>query len=91
MMNELVALIVGVVLVIASAAFTIFVTAAAWAAWPGPKICEAYGEGMHLKTEYRFWYGCFVTLPDGSVLPEKTATQLLGQKYGIKIEDGRTK
>lgn len=51
--------------------------------WARPS-CQAYGEGMKVTTEFRFWYGCFVTMPDGRVLPQHIAETVLRQEYLFK-------
>ena len=65
---------------------TIFLLMVLWATWPGPLMCEAYSQGMKVKTEYKFWYGCFVTMPDGQILPESIANTILKQEYKLNIK-----
>jgi hypothetical protein len=84
-MDDAIAFVVFIVGAIVVGAMTIFLLCALWAAYPGPKACEAWGDEMHVKTVYRFWYGCFVTMPDGQVLPESIAVKVLQQKYGVEV------
>lgn len=74
---------VGLVLALA---FAVFLCMVLWAWIPGPLSCTALAEGMHVKTEYRFWYGCFVTMPDGRILPESIARDVLKQEYRVDIK-----
>ncbi len=52
----------------------------------GPASCAQFGEAMHMKTEWRFWPGCFVTLPDGSVMPREPYEKNLMQNYKVQIK-----
>lgn len=84
-MDDFLLFVGAVISFIVAAAATIFLLMAFWAAYPGPKACDAWGDEMHVKTVYRFWYGCFVTMPDGQVLPESIARDVLRQKYGVEV------
>ncbi len=85
-MEDAIGFVVFMVGAIVAIALGIFLCMVLWAAWPGRESCAALGEGMHTKTEYRFWYGCFVTMQDGEILPESVARDVLKQRYGVKIE-----
>ena len=84
-MDDAIAFVCFIVGAILTGAAAIFLCCALWAAYPGPKACEAWGDEMHVKTVYRFWYGCFVTMPDGQVLPESIAVKVLQQRYGVEV------
>ncbi|MHB8413900.1 MAG: hypothetical protein ACYDB1_00700 [Acidiferrobacteraceae bacterium] len=57
-----------------------------WAAIPARLGCNAFSEATHLHTDYRFWYGCFVTMPDGSIVTDDVAMKILGNKYQLKFK-----
>ena len=79
---EVMAFMVGI---IAAVVFALFITVATYAVTIGPKSCEAYGANMSVSTKYEFWYGCFVTMPNGEVLPESVALDVLRQKYKVEV------
>lgn len=64
----------------------VFLVSAMYATLWGPYGCEAFGEGMKVKTEWRFWYGCFVTMPNGEILPESIARDVLRQRYSVDVK-----
>lgn len=57
-----------------------------YALGPGKWACEDFGRGMAVKSEYFFWEGCFVTMPNGERLPQSVATRVLQQRYELKTE-----
>jgi hypothetical protein len=80
---EFVFFIFGIVISAAAAIFSCFVL---WAWLIGPSECEEFGSGMRLKTEYKFWQGCFVTMPDSRVLPESIARDVMRQEYKVQVK-----
>ena len=65
---------------------SVFFISAVWTyTWYRPA-CEDFGKGMKLHTEFHFWHGCFVTMPDGRVLPDSTAKDILRQEYLFKFK-----
>jgi hypothetical protein len=64
----------------------IFIFSAMYASLWGPNSCAAYGEGAKLKVEWRFWHGCFVTMPDGRIMPESDARAVMKQEYRVDLK-----
>lgn len=75
--------VAGFLVVVAT---TIFLLAALWAWQIGPRACAEYGEGMNVSTEFKFFQGCFVALPDGRMLPESIARDVLRQEYRVEVK-----
>jgi len=44
---------------------------------------------MSVKTDFKFWHGCFVTLQDGTVVPEDVAIKVLSNKYSVEMNGGK--
>lgn len=66
--------------------FTVlFLALLLWTAGPEKWGCEDFGQGMGLETEFKFWHGCFVKMPDGEVLPVSIARKVLEQRYAVKV------
>ena len=86
-MIELVMKIVGGIIAAAIGIFLfVFVLCALFTVlWADPA-CKAFGDGMQLKTEFRFWYGCFVTMPDKRILPKDVAINVLRQEYQFNVK-----
>lgn len=85
-MDDLLQFLAFMVTAIVGIALAIFLCMVLWAAWPARETCQAFGEGMKTKTEYRFWYGCFVTMPNGEILPESIARDVLKQRYAVEVK-----
>ena len=83
LIGQAIAAIVGVAVGLFS---LVFIIGALYATLWGPYGCVAFGEGMKLKTEWRFWYGCFVTMPSGEILPESIARDVLRHRYSVEVK-----
>ncbi len=84
--SEILEFLGGIVVFIIGLAAAIFLLMVLWAWQVGPRACGEYGEGMKVATEYKFWYGCFVTMPDGRTLPESIARDVLRQEYRVEVK-----
>jgi len=91
-MNDFFDLVIGVIGIILSGAFAFFLIACLWTAGPDRWACKDYSEASGMKTEFRFWYGCFVTLPDGTIMKRSDAEKVIVRKfqhrYQIEIDKG---
>ena len=68
---------------------TVFFIAAVHTHFWATPACAAFGEGMKLQTEFRFWYGCFVTMPDGRIMPTHIAEDVMRKEYLFKHQSVR--
>ena len=83
--DEFVSFVLFIFVAIVSFALTFFLLAFLWCAGPGKWACEDFGKGMQAKTEYHFWYGCFVAMPDGKILVESDARKVMQQEYRLEL------
>lgn len=63
-----------------------FIIACLGSATVAPAQCSSLGAAMKVKTDYYFWKGCFITLPNGETVPEDVALKIMQQKYQINVE-----
>lgn len=85
-LSDLLEFLSGIVVFIVGLALAIFLLMVLWAWQVGPRACTEFGEGMKAQTEYKFWRGCFVTMPDGKVLPENIAMDVMRQEYRVEVK-----
>lgn len=85
-MKTLLCVVGGIITVLLTLFFSAFLIAALWTQFWYRPACAAFGEGMQVKTEFRFWYGCFVTLPDERILPLSIAESILRQEHLLKYK-----
>lgn len=65
---------------------TVFLVMILWTAGPSTWACEDYQKVTKLPTTMLFWSGCFVTMPDGAVLPKHQAQEIIGRNYQHKYQ-----
>lgn len=71
--STIIGLIVGIFLLI-------LLYDATFGAWS----CEAFTAASSLKTNYTISGGCYVTMKDGTTLPQKAAIEIIKRQYATK-------
>lgn len=85
-MDDLVEFLIFIVTAALVVLLTILLCMSLWTAGPTRWACEDYGKASGNKTEFFFWYGCIVTLPDGSVLPRRDAEAAALRRHQHRLE-----
>lgn len=85
-MSDLLELVVIIFVMLTAIIVSAFLCICLWCAGPAKWACEDFGGGMQLKTDYRFWYGCFVTMPGGEILPHSIAKETIKRQYQHRLQ-----
>lgn len=87
MLEDFVVGCLALVAVIILVVLTAFLCMCVWTATVERPICREFGAGMKLETQFNFWAGCFVVMPDGERLPKSLAEKVLVQRYKLQVEE----